>query len=70
METTMDFLNAFLLFNVTATALALVAFATMRESIATTIDKAKTKLSDVNVAGLGGAATSMVLLAGFAHLFQ
>jgi hypothetical protein len=66
----MDYLNAFLAFNATATAIALVAFATMREPIAASIEKAKAKMSDINVAGLGGAATSLVLLASVAHLFQ
>jgi hypothetical protein len=66
----MDYLNAFLAFNASATALALLAFATMREPIAASLEKAKSKFSDVNVAGLGGAATSLVLLASVAHLFQ
>lgn len=66
----MDLLSAFLIFNVTATALALIAFATMRESIAGSLKGAKAKLSSINVAGLGGAVTSVVLLGSVAHLFQ
>jgi hypothetical protein len=70
LETNMDYLNTFLAFNACATAITLIAFATMRESIASTINNVKSKLSDINVAGLGGAATSLVLLASVAHLFQ
>jgi uncharacterized protein YccT (UPF0319 family) len=70
METQMDLLNSFFAFNALATAAALVAFATMREPIAAQLSNAKAKLSNVNVAGLGGAATSLVLLASVAHLFQ
>jgi UDP-N-acetylmuramyl tripeptide synthase len=70
METHMDLLNSFFAFNALATASALVAFATMREPITAHVETAKAKLADVNVAGLGGAATSLVLLASVAHLFQ
>jgi hypothetical protein len=66
----MDPLSAFLIFNVSATAVALIAFATMRESIAHSINGAKSKFSSMNVAGLGGAVTSVVLLGSIAHLFQ
>jgi hypothetical protein len=66
----MDPFSAFLIFNVTATAVALIAFATMRESIAHSIKGAKSKFSTINVAGMGGAVTSVVLLGSVAHLFQ
>jgi hypothetical protein len=70
METYMDLLNSFFAFNALATASALVAFATMREPIAAHIDNTKAKFANANLAGLGGAATSLVLLASVAHLFQ
>ena len=66
----MDLLNAFFIFNATATVVALIGFATMRESIATSIEGAKAKLSSAHVAGLGGALTSVVLIGSVAHLFH
>jgi hypothetical protein len=70
LETNIDLLNTFLAFNVAASALTLIAFAAMREPASDGLKKAKAKLSAAHIAGMGGAATSLVLLASVAHLFQ
>ncbi len=66
----MDIFNAFLLFNVTATALVLVGFAFMRDTIAEGFGAVKAKFEGFNFAGTAGAATSLVVLASVANLFQ
>jgi hypothetical protein len=66
----MDLLNAFFLFNLSATLAVLAGFFLMRENVAATVANAKAKISDFNMAGAAGAATSMVLLTSIAVLFR
>lgn len=66
----MDLLNTFFIFNLTATAAVLVAFFFMRDSAAATASNVGKRLANFNVAGMSGAATSMVLLASVATLFR
>ena len=66
----MDLLNTFFLFNLTATIALLVGFFFTRENIAATVENTKAKITDFNMAGAAGAATSMMLLASIAVLFR
>ena len=66
----MDLLNTFFLFNLTATIALLVGFFFTRENIAATVENTKAKITDFNIAGAAGAATSMMLLASIAVLFR
>jgi hypothetical protein len=69
-EHNMDILNAFFVFNVTASIAVLVAFFSMRETVSAGFAAAKEKVATFNMAGAAGAATSMVLLASVANLFR
>ena len=66
----MDLLNTFFLFNLTATITLLVGFFFTRENIAATVENTKARITDFNIAGAAGAATSMVLLTSVAVLFR
>ena len=66
----MDLLDTFFLFNLTATIALLVGFFFTRENIAATVENTKAKITDFNMAGAAGAATSMMLLASIAVLFR
>ena len=66
----MDLLNTFFIFNLTATIALLAGFFFSRENIAATVSNAKSKVSDFNMAGAAGAATSMMLLTSVAVLFR
>jgi hypothetical protein len=66
----MDILNAFFVFNTVATVATLAAFFAMRESVAEGLGAIKAKAGTLNFAGAAGAATSLVVLASVAHLFQ
>jgi hypothetical protein len=66
----MDIFNAFLLFNLGATVLVLIGFASMRDTVSEGFGAVKSKLEGLNFAGTAGAATSVVVLASVANLFQ
>lgn len=66
----MDLLNTFFVFNLTATVAVLAGFFLMRENVAATVTNVKARISDFSVAGVAGAATSMVLLTSVAALFR
>jgi hypothetical protein len=66
----MDLLNTFFVFNLTATIAVLGGFFFMRENMATNVANAKAKVSEFNMAGAAGAATSLMLLTSIAVLFR
>lgn len=66
----MDLLNAFFVFNLTATVATVIAFCVTRSDTAVAASDSGKRFADFNVAGATGAATSMVLLASVAALFQ
>lgn len=66
----MDILNTFFVFNIAATAAVLVAFFSFRDSVGTTITRARESVARFNMAGAAGAATSMVVMASVATLFR
>jgi hypothetical protein len=66
----MDLLNTFFVFNLTATIALLAGFFFTRENNAATVAKAKATITNFNMAGAAGAATSMVLLTSVAVLFR
>lgn len=66
----MDALNTFFVFNISASIAVLFAFFLMRDGVAASVEGLRARLSNFNVAGIGGAATSMVLLASVASLFR
>jgi hypothetical protein len=66
----MDALNTFFVFNISASIAVLVGFLLLREDVVSNAGKMKARLSGLNFAGFGGAATSMVLLASVASLFR
>jgi hypothetical protein len=65
----MDLLNTFFVFNLSATAAALIAFSFMPEGAAASASNIGKRFANFNLAGAAGAATSMVLLASVATLF-
>lgn len=66
----MDLLNTFFIFNLTATIALLGGFFFTRENIAATAANAKVKSTTFNMAGVAGAATSLLLLTSVAVLFR
>ena len=66
----MDVLNTFLIFNLTATLVVMSGFFLMRENVAATVENAKAKVAEFNMAGAAGAATSLMLLTSVAALFR
>ena len=70
LETLMDLLNAFFVFNLTATVAMVIAFCLTRDGTVASASKSGKRFADLSLAGATGAATSMVLLASVATLFQ
>jgi uncharacterized membrane protein HdeD (DUF308 family) len=66
----MDMINTFFVVNLTASIAVLIAFFAMRDSVNDGFAAVKTRISNGQWSGVAGAATSMVLLAGVANLFQ
>ncbi len=66
----MDLLNAFFVFNLTATVAMVVAFVVTRDSAVGAASSVGKQFAHFNVAGASGAAASMVLLTSVATLFQ
>jgi hypothetical protein len=69
-ETLMDLLNAFFVFNLTATVAMVIGFCFVRDGTVAAASNIGKRFANFNVAGASGAATSMVLLASVATLFQ
>lgn len=66
----MDLLNAFFVFNLTATVAMVVGFVVTPDSAVGAASSAGKRFANFNVAGASGAAVSMVLLTSVATLFQ
>lgn len=66
----MDALNTFFVFNLVASIVVLAGFFMLRENVAETAGRMGKQMARFNLAGVTGAATSVVMLASVAALFQ